>query len=96
MPLGQLWPTGPIYSLYTAYIQPIYSLHTHEAEVCQFAGTCLASCTCLASNYLSLYRKNTRSQSSNARSAIVLKEEQLLFKEATVQAHSKLLGEKNE
>jgi len=26
----------------------------------------------------------------------VLKEEQLLFKEATVQAHSKLLGEKNE
>ena len=28
MPLGQLWPTGPIYSLYTAYIQPIYSLYT--------------------------------------------------------------------
>ena len=24
MPLGQLWPTGPRYSLYTAYVQPIY------------------------------------------------------------------------
>ena len=24
LPLGQLWPTGPIYSLYTAYTQPIY------------------------------------------------------------------------
>ena len=22
--VGQSWPTGPIYSLYTAYIQPIY------------------------------------------------------------------------
>ena len=28
VPLGQLWPTGPIYSLYTAYIQPIYSQYT--------------------------------------------------------------------
>ena len=28
VPLGQLWPTGPIYSLYTAYIQPIYILYT--------------------------------------------------------------------
>ena len=28
MPLGQLWPTEPLYSLYTAYIQPIYSLYT--------------------------------------------------------------------
>ena len=27
VPRGQLWPTGPIYSLYTAYIQPIYSLY---------------------------------------------------------------------
>ena len=27
VPLGHLWPTGPIYSLYAAYIQPIYSLH---------------------------------------------------------------------
>jgi len=25
VPRAQLWPTGPIYSLYTAYIQPIYS-----------------------------------------------------------------------
>ena len=33
MPLGQLWPAGPIYSLYAAYIQPIcslYTAHIHE------------------------------------------------------------------
>jgi len=28
VPRRQLWPTGPIYSQYTAYIQPIYSLYT--------------------------------------------------------------------
>ena len=28
VPRGQLWPTGPIYSLYTAYIQPINGLYT--------------------------------------------------------------------
>jgi len=28
VPLGQIWPTGPIYSLYSPYMQPIYSLYT--------------------------------------------------------------------
>ena len=30
--LGQLWPTGPIYSLYTAYMQPICSLYAARRE----------------------------------------------------------------
>jgi hypothetical protein len=55
VPRGQLWPTGPIYSLYTAYIQPIYSLYTaytqpthslHTAYIQRCAHHSTAFCPC--------------------------------------------------